>query len=889
MNTCRVEHSQLEVQIVEGINRILEATVAASSEEELGQVCIEVALQVTGSEYGFIGELCDDGFVHDNAMSGMAWSACATENMSGHTGRLREVRGLYAEVMLRQASLIANDPLSHPASIGIPEGHPPLESFLGVPLVENGRTLGVLAAANRPDGYQPEQQQVVEALAPAIVQAFQRKRAELDLRRSEEKYRLLFDSIDEGFFVIDVVFDEHDRPVDMYYVEANAAATATLGADFTGKRLREIGRAYEEYWYEIFGNVALTGESVRIERYAEPDDRWYSSYLFRIGGPDSRRIGDIFLDITGRKRRELYSQALNELGARITSSLQTNEILASVVELAGRTIGADCAVIYVLDGEAFSASFGWHEPEWLRGHKVGEAEIPFSDQAAEEREVLLFDEPSEHPLWEGSIAQRVGAQQILDGPLLAGDKVIGDLVFYKTGNHQRWTQGEVDFVRKVSASISLGLRNAQLYEQRGRQATYAQALNRIDAAIHASLQSDEIMQQIVVQVTEALAVDGSAVHMHQGGYWEFAYSHGLPEELATRRLSDHDAPLSMRVVETSEPIIANDVLHDDRANVRLMAHFGITALIAVPLVVHGEVIGVLFAGCRDDTRKEFTDEHVDFASKVASTLALALQNAQLYESEHRIATQLQEALLALPDEISGVELAHAYHSATETARVGGDFYDVFEISNHFVGITVGDVAGKGVDAAVLTSLAKNTIRAHAIERGKTPADILRLTNEVLYRTTTAETFVTLFFGVLDCRDGRLIYANAGHTDATVVRAACAPTQLSVTAPLLGAFSEAEFRDAEAFLDLDEVLFLYTDGLTEARSPAGEFYGDERLVSFLSETRDASPTGIIGGVISDVLAFSGGRLADDLAVLAVRRVEYPAETPKPQKLEIDGRI
>jgi PAS domain S-box-containing protein len=137
------------------------------------------------------------------------------------------------------------------------------------------------------------------------------------LRESDQKYRTLFDSIDEGFFLIDVIFDENDRAVDLYYVEANAAATRMLGRDWTGTRLTELSPDYEPYWLEIFGEVARTGESVRQERYAAPDERWYDFYVFRIGGPESRRIGNTFLDITERKRAEATFRENEALLARV--------------------------------------------------------------------------------------------------------------------------------------------------------------------------------------------------------------------------------------------------------------------------------------------------------------------------------------------------------------------------------------------------------------------------------------------------------------------------------------------------------------------------------------------------------------------------------------------
>ncbi|MHB8129397.1 MAG: PAS domain S-box protein [Mobilitalea sp.] len=121
---------------------------------------------------------------------------------------------------------------------------------------------------------------------------------------TQDKYRMLINSIDQGFYVIDVIFDENGQPIDMYYVEANESATRIVGADFTKQYIREFDPHYESYWFEIFGQVALTGESIRMEQYAEPDKKWYSFYIFKIGDENSRRIGNIFLDITERKRTE---------------------------------------------------------------------------------------------------------------------------------------------------------------------------------------------------------------------------------------------------------------------------------------------------------------------------------------------------------------------------------------------------------------------------------------------------------------------------------------------------------------------------------------------------------------------------------------------------------
>ena len=122
--------------------------------------------------------------------------------------------------------------------------------------------------------------------------------------KDEVIYKKLFNLIDEGFFLIEVIFDENNHPVDMLCLKSNAAALKMLGQDFTGKSLRKVYPNYEEYWYEIFGKVALTGESVRMEQYAKPDKKWYNFYIFKVGGPESGIIGSIFEDATERKTAE---------------------------------------------------------------------------------------------------------------------------------------------------------------------------------------------------------------------------------------------------------------------------------------------------------------------------------------------------------------------------------------------------------------------------------------------------------------------------------------------------------------------------------------------------------------------------------------------------------
>lgn len=180
--------------VLQAINRIFHEALGASSEEALGRLCLAVAEDVTGASFSFMAELTDEGDkLHDLAISDRAWAVFrrawpdeAPLKVPTHL----ELHGLYGRVIADDASLIANEPRTHPDSIGIPHGHPPLDSFLGVPLHRQGKLIGVLGLGNRAGGFRDIDRLAVEELAPAIVQALFSKRAEIAVYENEKLRRV---------------------------------------------------------------------------------------------------------------------------------------------------------------------------------------------------------------------------------------------------------------------------------------------------------------------------------------------------------------------------------------------------------------------------------------------------------------------------------------------------------------------------------------------------------------------------------------------------------------------------------------------------------------------------------------------------------------------------
>jgi GAF domain-containing protein len=292
-----------------------------------------------------------------------------------------------------------------------------------------------------------------------------------------------------------------------------------------------------------------------------------------------------------------------------------------------------------------------------------------------------------------------------------------------------------------------------------------------------------------------------------------------------------------------------------------------SAVIA-PVTSGERTLGVLVAG-RLATSPAFTAEECGAIADLTDRAAQALDNARLYSEQRFIADTLQQSLLPpRPPDIPGYEIALAYRPAGDGTQVGGDFNDVFEIDGSWL-LVVGDVCGKGSEAAAVMAMSRYAVRTAAL-RGTRPSSLLTTLNESLLRDSPGGRFATAALARLpSTRNGRLTVCVAGHPPPFVMREGGVET-IGDPGSLLGVFPDPTLRDAVTTLGTGDTLVLYTDGITDARDGEQQF-GVDRLRATLTAAAGSAPDEVVAHVMDAVGAFASGTLADDIALMVVRAI------------------
>jgi PAS domain S-box-containing protein len=318
--------------------------------------------------------------------------------------------------------------------------------------------------------------------------------------------------------------------------------------------------------------------------------------------------------------------------------------------------------------------------------------------------------------------------------------------------------------------------------------------------------------------------------------------------------------------------------HSDE-HYRLVRELQFTSYMCVPLAARGRILGAMTLISAGSGR-HFSSDDLLLAEEFARRAALVLDNARLYSERDYVARALQASLLppSLPS-IPGVDLAARYVAAGEGNEVGGDFYDVFQSGRNRWCFAIGDVAGKGPEAASIAGLARHTIRAAALHQRR-PKQLLRTLHEALLRDeASADRFCTVCCGLLRLAEGRVEFALScgGHPLPIVARASGEVETVDCRGTLLGLHGEVKLQDWTVRLEEGDVVVLYTDGAIEAHRTTSDLFGEQRLEAIIGESAALPADEIADRILAAVFAFGPSEPRDDIAVV-VAKVRPAEVTP-----------
>jgi serine phosphatase RsbU (regulator of sigma subunit)/PAS domain-containing protein len=412
-------------------------------------------------------------------------------------------------------------------------------------------------------------------------------------------------------------------------------------------------------------------------------------------------------------------------------------------------------------------------------------------------------------------------------------------------------------------------------------------LARSGEVLASVLDPDELLVEIANLAVPELADWCSVEVATDGGVLERkALAHVDPAvrqraiDLSTRYPPDPDAPQGVyQVVRTGQPELYPDIPDEmvraaaiDEEHYREITAIGMRSAIVVPMTTRGRTLGAL-TWVNGMSGRRFDEQDVELAQELARRCATAIDNARLYTDRAYIARTLQESLLPveLPD-IPGVETAARFRPTGEGNDVGGDFYDVFETGGRGWTVVMGDVCGKGPDAAAVTALARYTLRAAAM-RERLPSRSLAVLNDALLRQRDDRRFCTVAYAYLEKLDhgARAGISTGGHPLPLLLRVDGSVEPVGAPGTLLGVVPDPNLEDRTVTLGPGDTLVFYTDGVIESR--VGDGVLDERRLAELVATCAGSGPDTIASRVEEAAVLSqNGHPKDDIAVLVLQVAE-----------------
>lgn len=444
-------------------------------------------------------------------------------------------------------------------------------SVISVPLVKDGRFVATFTIHdNKPRGWTSWEISLVEEVAERTWAAVEKGIVEDNLRKSKDKYRTLFESIDEGFCIIEMLYDENGVAVDYLFIEVNHVFEKQTGLrNVVGQTVNQLTGGIERYWLDDYDQVARTGKPLRKENYHKATNRWYLAYAARVGDEDSRQIAVVFDDITGRKQQEQYHAYLLKLSDALRDVADPNKIQAIATRLLGEELGANQAHYSETMGDFVVINQGWGNllqpmigkfkymdfgKMLVDGYRTGKLQVSHNINT----DPNITDD-------ERAVIANAGFNAYMAMPLVKNGVWVSTLAVHNI-KPRRWKQHEMNLLKETAERTWAAVERAKAIDSlhvserwlKGQQMAFSAAMN--GEPLSASLQPlvDTIIQHTHNKARAAFYMEpqkGAGLHLITGMTSAYA------DDMSGFKIG-RDMPACGLAMHTGKPVITADVEED---------------------------------------------------------------------------------------------------------------------------------------------------------------------------------------------------------------------------------------------------------------------------------------------------------------------------------------
>ena len=568
---------------------------------------------------------------------------------------------------------------------------------------------------------------------------------------------------------------------------------------------------------------------------------------------------------------------LLEVADAVNTTLDLNTLLQRVAEMLKRFIDYEVFAILLLNEKTQELRVRFqvgHQPEVAERIRIRVGQ-GVTGRAVQTREPVLVNDVAAE---DNFINSAPGVRSELAVPLIAKNKVIG-VIDVEAAQPDAFSEEHKRLLTLFASRIAVGLENARLYTRVARGARQLKLLTEISRELTSILNVDQLLQRIADLLTRIIDYQMFSILLldPSGSTLQHRFSLRFKENVQLK----HDIPLGRGLVgyaaQHGEPVLAPDVHKDPRY---IEANPETRSELAMPLIYKDKVIGVL--DIEHTRRNYFNEDHVRIMTTMAAQVAIAIENATLYERierqekrlEHDLALARELQFRLLPQKVPVLENAEIASRFVPARQIGGDLYDFLKYSGDgMIGLVVGDVSGKGAPAAIYAALVSGIARSHAAEE-PSAAGMLEAINLSLAERPIDGQYVSMIYAIWDDRQAILQLANSGLPRPLHCRDGKVE-EIQATGLPIGLFPSATYDELSLHCRRGDVFLFLSDGILDATSAKGEMFGRHRLEKVVRANCDSSAEDLVDAIFAAVCAHAQDVEAFDDQTIVALKVRGPA--------------